>query len=1094
MLSAGQYLKVIVEQRGVDVVIRLVGPAGKQLTEVDNGPDGTQGMESISGVADTAGEYRLEVMVLDKEAPSGRYQIRIEELREASQKDRTRVAAEWAYAQGGRLRVKATADSLRLSLEKYREALSLWRAADDRDSEAGTLIDMGLSHALLGERQKALEFYGQAILLARSIGNRREEAAALHNIGVTQLRLGKPKEALEAFEKAYALRHDLGDLKAEATTLNSIGGVYFVFGDRQKELQYRFKALEIRRAIGDRLGEAVSLNNVAVVHTLLGQPHKALEYFQESLPLRRAVGDRRGEANTLLNIGTTYRGLGELATALDYMEQALRLRRDLGDRQGQAVTLGHIGVIYRDLGDPSSALTYFNLSLDLNRIVGDRYNESYDLSNIALVYLKLKDFDKALDFLNQALVLRRDVKDGYGEASALLYIGVVYRLKRELPKALDFLNQSLPRLRVVEDRVGEGIALSNIGAIYSSLGKEEEATKHLEQAMVLHRAVGDRLNEAVTLENLARIERDAGRLQEARVRMEAVLEIIESTRAKVAHQDLRVSYLASNQSSYDFYIDLLMRSHKNRPSLGFEAIALQASERARARGLLDMLSEARVDIRQGIDPALLQRAQISQQQLNAASEQLVRLLSGKHTEENAAAARKEVETRLSEYRELRTRMRTGSPRYAALTQPQPLSLKEIQQLLDKDTILLEYALGEERSYLWTVTSTAVTSFELPKRADIERAATRVYEAATARNKVVRFEKHNDKQARVVRADTEYFAESRALSQLVLGPSAGLLGKKRLLIVSDGTLQYIPFGALPIPGRQPSGTPGTVGSANYQPLITEHEIVSLPSASTLAVLRKEMDGRQRGAKTLAVLADPVFQNDDPRVIGQAGKPTSYGSDTPSKSVAIQQSISDIQRSTRDTGETGFQRLPYSRHEAESIMALLPETMSKALLDFDANRTAVTSEELGRYRIIHFATHSFLNNKHPELSGIVLSLVDKEGKPQDGFLRLHEIYNLKLSADLIVLSACRTALGEEVRREGLVGVTRGFMYAGSPRIVASLWAIDDRTTAELMKRFYREMITKQQRPAAALRAAQVSMWREKRMPPYYWAAFALQGEWR
>ncbi len=191
---------------------------------------------------------------------------------------------------------------------------------------------------------------------------------------------------------------------------------------------------------------------------------------------------------------------------------------------------------------------------------------------------------------------------------------------------------------------------------------------------------------------------------------------------------------------------------------------------------------------------------------------------------------------------------------------------------------------------------------------------------------------------------------------------------------------------------------------------------------------------------------------------------------------------------------FRRLPYSRREAESITALLPSTMSRTLLDFDASRATATSGDLSNYRIIHFATHSLLNSKHPELSGIVLSLVDKNGTTQDGFLRLHEIYNLELRADLVVLSACRTALGKEVKSEGLVGVTRGFMYAGAPRVVASLWAVDDKTTAELMKRFYREMLIEGRRPAAALRAAQVSIWREKRLPPYYWAAFVLQGEWK
>ena len=166
-----------------------------------------------------------------------------------------------------------------------------------------------------------------------------------------------------------------------------------------------------------------------------------------------------------------------------------------------------------------------------------------------------------------------------------------------------------------------------------------------------------------------------------------------------------------------------------------------------------------------------------------------------------------------------------------------------------------------------------------------------------------------------------------------------------------------------------------------------------------------------------------------------------------------------------------------------------------LDFDASRATVMSPDFGNYRIVHFATHSLLNNEHPELSGVVLSLVDRAGRPQNGFLRLYDIYNLRLSSDLVVLSACQTALGGEIGSEGLIGLTRGFLYAGTPRVVASLWETDDRASAELMKRFYESMLTRNERPAAALRAAQISMWRTKGWDsPYYWAAFTLQGEWR
>jgi CHAT domain-containing protein len=366
-------------------------------------------------------------------------------------------------------------------------------------------------------------------------------------------------------------------------------------------------------------------------------------------------------------------------------------------------------------------------------------------------------------------------------------------------------------------------------------------------------------------------------------------------------------------------------------------------------------------------------------------------------------------------------------------------------------MLLEYALGAEKSYLWVVTQSELKSFELPKRAVIEAAARRVYDLLLVSNKT---------QAR--RPAELALAE---LGRMILGPAASLLKKERVVIVADGALEYVPFTALSI-------------DFVYEPLIARHEVVSLPSASVLDALRRE--NRQRAPEALAVLADAVFQSDDSRFKAHA----SASADR-----------SDLLRSAADTGVVSFPRLPFSRREAEAIVTKARESRSLKALDFTASRETVFNTKLDQYRIIHFATHALLNSQHPALSGIVLSLYDEQGRPIDGFVRAHEIYNLKLNADLVVLSACRTALGSEIKGEGLVGLTRGFMYAGTPSVVASLWDVRDEATAELMSRFYEKMFRDQMKPAAALRAAQVSMWKERRWStPYYWAGFILQGEWR
>jgi len=190
-----------------------------------------------------------------------------------------------------------------------------------------------------------------------------------------------------------------------------------------------------------------------------------------------------------------------------------------------------------------------------------------------------------------------------------------------------------------------------------------------------------------------------------------------------------------------------------------------------------------------------------------------------------------------------------------------------------------------------------------------------------------------------------------------------------------------------------------------------------------------------------------------------------------------------------------RLLFSRDEAKAILSLTPQQSNLEALDFLANRKLAMSDELSRYRMVHFSTHGLLDSRHPELSGLVLSLVDEAGRPQEGFLRLHEIYRLRLNADLVVLSACQTGLGKEVRGEGLIGLVRGFMYAGAPRVMASMWEVDDAATTELMKSFYKGVLQEKLTPAAALRAAQIEMLKKSHwQSPYYWGAFVLQGEWR
>jgi CHAT domain-containing protein/predicted negative regulator of RcsB-dependent stress response len=1125
-MTSGQFLRVVVKQQGTNVAVTLSTPDGKKIVEA-NSVRMIEGAETASMISESAGAYLIEVHSVEKAAKAGRYEIKVEELRAATAEDEYRVAGESVFREAERLQ-NGTLDAKRKSIEKYHEALELYRRAGGRKGEASSLNNIGEVYRSLGEMQKALEKYNEALPIRRVEGDRSGEAQTLINIGVAYRHLGERRKALDKFNEALPIFQAVGDRGGEAETLNNIGIVFWYSGETQKALDKFNEAQPLFQAAGDRDGEAAILSNTAAIYRSMGETQKALDKFNEALPIIRASGDRSGEANILNGIGEVYRFQGEAQKALDKFNEALPISRASGDRSREAITLNNIGLAYNSLGEAQKALDKFNEALPIRRAVGDRSGEAITLNNIGTVYLFLGEAQKALEKYNEALPIRRAVGDRNGEAATLNNIGEVYRFQGDAQKALDKFNEALPITRAISNRNGEAATLNNIGLVFRSLGEAQKALEKYNEALPIRRAMGDRSGEATTLNNIgdvyqfqgeaqkalekynealpirravcdrngeaitllliARAEQKRGNLTQASQAVEQAIGIIESIRTDVVGQELRASYFASRQGFFETYIAVLMDQRRQNQAAAFDALAFAASERARARSLLELLTEARVDLHQGIDGSLLERERSLQQRLNAKAAAQVGLLNRKHTPAQADAAAKELASITAEYEEIRTQIRASSPRYAALTQPQPLNLTEIQQqTLDPDTLLLEYSLGENASYLFVVSQTSITSYQLPKRAEIEAATRRARELLIAPQPRPG-ETEAERQARIKEAKVNYWPQAAVLSRMLLGPAASQLGAKRLLIVADGALQYIPFGALPAPEEgkdreKETGGQWDKGTGKIRnPLIVEHEIVHLPSASALAVLRRELAGRQPAAKAVAVLADPVFSADDTRV-----KPGA-------KVQADKEAPSDLTRAVSDLrGE--LRRLLMTRDEAETILSVTPRDGGFVALDFRANRTTATSDQLSNYRIVHFATHALLNSEHPELSGLVLSLVDEQGRPQDGFLRMHEIFNLRLPAELVVLSACQTGLGKELRGEGLVGLTRGFMYAGAARVAASLWEVNDVATAELMKRFYRRMLQDGMRPAAALRAAQIEMWKRPQwQSPFYWGAFVLQGEWK
>lgn len=889
--------------------------------------------------------------------------------------------------------------------------------------------------------------------------------------------------ALEAYKKSIEYWQLAGEKEREGVALNLIALVTYYFGDTSKAIEYFVQASSLR----SRGGKAQSVSNLGAMYIITGEKSKALDSFSQGLELSREVGDKITQSNSLNGIGNLYYSFGNNQTALNYYSQALIVSREIGDRSREASALHNIGTVFTTVNDYEKAISYFTETLPIWDEINDIYNKIYTLNYIGHVYRGLQLYDIALNYYNQVLEISSVKGQKRDQAVTLVRIAQIYYLLRDYDKALENCTKALDLSLSSVDLTNQATAYNVLGAIYSALGQQEKALEFFNKSLEIAKSLSQQALQADTYYNIARSYSNLGNFTLATENVKKAIAIIETTRSRILNQELKTYYFAGVQDYYDFYCDLLMKQHEKDPSLGYNAEAFRVNELSQARTLLEVVKEGQINIREGVDNLLVNREIEIKRSLSSKTEILIRMLNKANDNlEERAKIEREIHLLDTDLEQVQSKIRETSPRYAAIKQPKPLTLQEIQKdVLDSDTILLEYSLGKDVSYLWMVTDSSITSYKLPNKYEIEKAANPVIKYFTS---YFHPENESQEQRKENLAKEEVFVKlANDFSQIILGPVASQLGKKRLLIVGDGILRYMPFAGLPAPNRDKT-------TNQLYPLVVDHEIISMPSASTVGVLRKEFNGRKPAPNSIFVLADPVFTNDDDRLAINSNKKVDSKETIVKVSNRIEKKteITLVRTAIERSNPT---RLVFSAQEAKRILEIYADESPKIVLGLNADLSTATSEELSKYRIIHFATHGFINSLQPELSGIVLSLFDDNGREQSGYLTANHIFNLKLNADLVVLSACQTGAGREIRGEGVLGLTRGFLYAGAERVMFSLWNVNDESTSIFMSKFYTSMKKEKLTPSASLRQAQIAMWKDKKWNvPYYWAAFQLQGEWR
>jgi len=860
-------------------------------------------------------------------------------------------------------------------------------------------------------------------------------------------------KAREKYLLALHVWEKLGDQHRRADILARLGRLYRDrLGDRENAFRSYRQAHAMFAQLGERKRDARILASLGKTAMDLGNLEEALSFEQQALGLFEELRDLREQAVALNEIGVLYESLGQVHHALDSCFRSLEEWSRIDDPAGKAVALHNRGYLYYSLGAYQEALDDWEAARSLEK--GRASDSATTLTLIGTTYTLLGQPQRALPLLDEALSLTVTHKDRRGEASTQTSLGFALRKLGRLSEALGRQRQALEIFEAFGDARDKARALHNYGVALKDVGQSSEAGPVLESAINAGRKYGDEQLVEASLFALAQVKSSQSYPLEALALIQESLRSVEGFRLRPPGQNLRATYFATVQDYYDFAVELLMELERRTPHRGYRIEAFNVSERSRARSLLDLLQESGIELREGVTAKLIE----ARRRLDIAIREKNRLLiqqqlAGLPADRNAES---ELGGLLREYDRLTAEIRLANPTYQALTQAQPLTAQQIQRkVLDPETLLLHYKLGKQRSYLWVVSPAFILHYTLPPRDLIERFADRAYELLAGPNQAVS------------RAQTELTLCK--LSDLLLGQIWNRIGKKRLLIAGEGALQYVPFAALPQPVREADGRP--------RPLMVDHEVVTISSASTLAMLKSQQRGQKLAPKRIAIIADPVFSAEDPRV--QTRHHFESDSASPFGSLPLRDRFV-------------YHRLRFSRLEAQSISAIVPTGEILEALDFSANRKLVLSGILANYQIVHFATHGEIDSKHPELSRLILSLVNERGQQQDGFLYGQEIYGLRFPAELVVLSACKTGMGKEIRGEGLVGLPQAFLYAGAARVIVSLWNVDDRAASLLFRSFYGHLL-QGATPSEALRIAQMERWREQPWP-YHWAAFVIQGRWR
>ena len=897
---------------------------------------------------------------------------------------------------------KLKQNQFQAALEEFEKALALYQQAKDRKSESDTFYSIGDVYYAQTEFSQAIAFYEQALVIWKEVGDaygnvkdeRTQEAATLNNIGLSYSNLSQYPKALEYLQQALAIRQQINDRSGIGQSLNNIGFIYKNLGQYPKALDHYQQALVISKQIGDRAGVGAILNNIGGIYYRLGQNAKALEYLQQALAIRQQIGDRSGIGESLNNIDFIYKSLGQYPKALEYYQQALVIRQQIGDAKGVGTTLNNIAGIYFSLREYPKALEYYQQALAIIKQIGDRSSIGESLKNIGLIYKSLGEYPKALEYYQQALVIRQQIGDAKGIGNTLNYIGTIYGSLAQYPKALDYYQQALAISKQISDRAGEGATLNNIGFIYDSQGQYPKALEYYQQALAISKQISDREGEGATFNNIGFIYKSLAQYSKALEYYEQALAIIKqigdrsSEGGSLNNIGLIYASLGEYPKALEYYRQALAiikrigdRSREGGSLNNIGGIYLSLREYTDAEKIL----LAAIEIWESLRPGLTDESKISifeTQQVPYQDLQRVLVAQQKTNQALEVAERGRAKAFIELLAsKLSPDLQKQNP--AAVQKKFIINLEQIKQIArTQNASVVEYSIvSDEDLYIWVVQPTGKVEFR--SIALKKSLNTSLAKLVTSSRESIGVRGRASIEIEPVDDTAEQKKQLQQLHKLLIDPIANVLPNdpnSHVIFIPQGELFLVPFPALQ--------------DSDGKYLIEKHTILTAPAIQVLNLTHQQrLKPHPADLQAALVIGNPTM----PKVTTKLGDPPQQLSNLP----AAEQEANEIAKLFKTEVFTGKQAIKTK---------ILPK--------------------LSQARIIHLATHGLLDDvKGLGVPGAIALAPSGNDEPNDGLLTADEILNLKLNAELVVLSACDTGQGI-ITGDGVIGLSRSLITAGVP----------------------------------------------------------------